>query len=94
LKNPIDGIGKLKYGTIELERIFDPLDLSRDQLKSWNSIKPHLLDEVVGNFGSMTNSNLKSAMNNFGAANVFDGAEGSIRVQTFVLAEAKAHSSV
>ncbi len=93
MKNPVDGIGKLEYGTAELERIFNPLDLSRDQLKSWNSIKPHLFDEVVGNFGSMTNSNLESAMDNFGAANVSDGAEGSIPVQTFVLIEAKAHSS-
>jgi hypothetical protein len=69
------------------------LDLSRDQLKSWNSIKLHLFYEEVGNFGSTTNSNLESTMNNFGAVNVFDGAKGSIPVQTSTLAEAKAHSN-
>jgi hypothetical protein len=62
----VASINKPKYKTIELKIIFGPLIFDKDQQKSWSSTKQHHSDEAIGNFGSITNSNLDSTMNNFG----------------------------
>jgi hypothetical protein len=47
--------------------IFGLMNFDKDQLKCWNSTKRHLFNEEVGNFNSVTNSNLESAKNNSGS---------------------------